>query len=466
MIRPYDTWALACLVAGGDGNGELEHVSSPHRRLCDHLATLPLEARQPALTAFLKSRSEAEEQAVILALADIDPEGPPPTSEAKRLTAHLGDLTAFQSAGRFIWQNWIVRGHFNLLSSDPKIGKTHLALDLARRIWLAQPWPDNQPPTFPERTRTLWVCGDRHQDELRERGAAFGLPPEAILLNASPDDPYGGWDLDQPDNVEALRGRVEAESPGLVVIDTLWRATKRKMYVETDVNALMNPIVTMAQECDVAILGLMHLSKDQDTLGRRLEGLARAILKMLRPDPSQPDRRKLMVIGNFKEPPAIGVTIHDKGCDYDPNPPDESGPTLGKRGPAPEKLDACKEWLAECLTPNPMRVVDIRKESDEKGFSAKTLYRAKDDLGLDEYTLDRLKWWKMPVTASADGLKKPVTEDGGSDFDPGDFEEIDGDSSLTSTSVRTVHPQPTSDEKRPGRGRQRINRRKFKTTGP
>src|SRR5271157_3135304 len=40
------------------------------------------------------------------------------------------------------------------------------------------------------------------------------------------------------------------------------------------------------------------------------------------------------------------------------------------------------------------------------------------------------------------------------------------DSSLISTSVRMVHPQRTSDEKRPGRGRQRINPREFTTTGP
>jgi len=41
-----------------------------------------------------------------------------------------------------------------------------------------------------------------------------------------------------------------------------------------------------------------------------------------------------------------------------------------------------------------------------------------------------------------------------------------GDSSLISTSVRMVHPQRTSDERRPGRGRQRINPREFATTGP
>ena len=38
--------------------------------------------------------------------------------------------------------------------------------------------------------------------------------------------------------------------------------------------------------------------------------------------------------------------------------------------------------------------------------------------------------------------------------------------SLISTSVRMVHLRRTSDEKRPGRGRQRINPREFATTGP
>ena len=44
--------------------------------------------------------------------------------------------------------------------------------------------------------------------------------------------------------------------------------------------------------------------------------------------------------------------------------------------------------------------------------------------------------------------------------------EQKGDSSLISTSVRMVHPQRTSDEKRPGQGRQRINPGEFATTGP
>jgi len=40
------------------------------------------------------------------------------------------------------------------------------------------------------------------------------------------------------------------------------------------------------------------------------------------------------------------------------------------------------------------------------------------------------------------------------------------DSSLISTSVRMVYTQRTSDEKRPGLDRHRINPREFATTGP
>ena len=267
----------------------------------------------------------------------------PPEARDRRLivrSAHLGDLTSCQAAGRFIWLNWIVRAHFTLLSSDPKIGKTHLALDLARRLWFGLPWPDNQPATFPTGTTTLWVCGDRHQDELRERAAAFGLPPDAVRLNALPGNPYGGWDLDDPDNVKLLNDLVASERPGLAFIDTVWRATRRRLNKEDEVNAPMTPIVSIAQSCDVSIMGLMHLSKDQDTLGRRLEGLARGIMKMFKPDPAQPDRRRLEVTGNFKEPPPLGVTLHDSGCDFDFDPPKEPTKNAGGR-PSAETGNRC-----------------------------------------------------------------------------------------------------------------------------
>lgn len=218
-LSPYDAWVLVRVLSDQPVNGELAAMSDAWRPLAEKLAAMPPAFRQSGLDCFLAGRSDRD--AIIKALTDVDPLGPAPIQSTARLTAHLGDLAGYQSTGRFIWPHWIIRGHFNLFSSNPKIGKTYVTLDLARRIWLGEPWPDNQPTTFPAGTKTLWICGDRHQDELLDYATSFGLPPEAVLLNASPDEPYGGWDLDHPDNVDSLRSRVDAERPGLIVIDTV-----------------------------------------------------------------------------------------------------------------------------------------------------------------------------------------------------------------------------------------------------
>jgi hypothetical protein len=365
-------------MANLDIDGSLDGVSAAIRQLVDRLAATPEDHRPSLLEGY--SLKLPDPGAFLKAVALADHDGPAPASSAKRLTAHLGDLAGYQSSGRFVWPRWIVRGHFNLLSSHPKIGKTHVALDLARRIYFGLAWPDNQLATFPEETRTLWVCGDRHQDELRERAAAFGLPPEAILLNASPEDPYGGWDLDNPGVVAALRGRVEGERPGLVVIDTVWRATRRRLSREDEVNILMDPLITMAQECDTAILGLMHLSKDDETLGRRLEGLARAVLKLSRPDPGQPGRRRLGVIGNFKEPDALGATLRDGGCDFDFTPPEEPARSPGGRPSAGR--EAAMEFIRAALGVQNDRIAnELSAECEKKtGVSRQTFWRAVDDM--------------------------------------------------------------------------------------
>jgi hypothetical protein len=396
-ISAYDAWVLAKpIVDLPVTSDELAAVSVLWRPLAERLARAPLADRPGIIEVF--SLALPDPDALVKALASVKPDGTPPSAAPKRLTAHLGDLAGYQSAGRFVWPGWIVRGHFNLLSSDPKIGKTHLALDLARRIYFALSWPDGQAASFPAGTKTIWVCGDRHQDELRDRATDFGLPPEAILLNASPDEPYGGWDLDDPKIVDALRERVISEKPALVIIDTVWRATRRRLSKEDEVNELMDPLITMAQECDTTLLGLMHLSKDAETLGRRLEGLARAILKLFKPDPGQPDRRKLIITGNFKEPPPLGVTIRDGGCDFDFAPPEESAKSPGGR--PPEERDKARKFIAEALTvQNNRKATALLNEWEKSGGKEATFWRAMRDMRDDgELTTDGGKGTGKPMT--------------------------------------------------------------------
>ena len=78
----------------------------------------------------------------------------------------------------------------------------------------------------------------------------------------------------------------------------------------------------------------------------------------------------------------------NEGNTYDFDPPKEPEPTQRRPGPPPIKLEECKQWLVEHLTPNPTRVKDIRDEAEKAGYSVDTLYRSRDALGVEEYTFE------------------------------------------------------------------------------
>ena len=355
----FNAWVLNHLLADLPLNGELDMMSPPWKGIAEQLVNVDAALRTTVLNALLGITPGGPE--MLQSVINTDPMAPCPVVQpaAKRRAARLADLTTASGSSRFVWPNWIVRAHFTLLSSNPKVGKTRFALEVAKRIYTASLWPDGQPATFPAGTPTLWVCGDRHQEELRDLATEYGLPHDAICLNALPAEPYGGWDLDNPDNVELLAELIENEKPGLAFIDTVWRATRKKLCREDEVNKFIDPIISIAQQTDTSIVGLMHLSKDMDTLGRRLEGSARGVMKIFKPDPGQPNRRRLEVIGNFKETPPLGITMRDSGCDFDLNPPSE--PTKNPGGRPPEKLGAAIVFISEKLSVSDMATREIRQ---------------------------------------------------------------------------------------------------------
>src|SRR3954447_11839906 len=76
MIRRFDAWVLRRLLTGAALDGEPEAVSEPWRPIADHLAALPVDDRLDAWKASLADRDDRDQ--VILALATVDPQGPPP----------------------------------------------------------------------------------------------------------------------------------------------------------------------------------------------------------------------------------------------------------------------------------------------------------------------------------------------------------------------------------------------------
>lgn len=76
MIPPRDAWTVARLLSGSTINGELQALPTSFGPIARRLADLPPEARLGEWGVFLDGR--ADRDAIVVALAAIDPEGPPP----------------------------------------------------------------------------------------------------------------------------------------------------------------------------------------------------------------------------------------------------------------------------------------------------------------------------------------------------------------------------------------------------
>jgi hypothetical protein len=395
MIRAFDAWALGRPLCRQSVNGELDAMIEPWRSMAIYLDALPPVDRPTAWQAMLAARPERAE--LVTEMAAVNPLGPAPPSAAAGAFATLADVAKIVSAQPWLWKGWLALGVLNAVAADPGVGKTRFALDLARRLWFGLPWPDGQPASLAAGTRTLWVQGDRNFAEMLQAARDYGLPDDAVALGSAPDEPFGSLDLDDPDTLASLGDRIKAASVPLAVIDTVGMTTSRNLSRPDEAREFFAPIIELCQKTGVAILGLTHLSANKEALGRRIVEKARVVIKLTQPAPdAQPDRRRLWVDKTaVVKPPPLGITMGSAGNEYDFDPPKESDPMPKRRGPAPEKLEECKTWLAAQLTPNPTRVSVVRKAGEQAGFAAGTLYAARDALGVAEYDLEGRKWWKM-----------------------------------------------------------------------
>ncbi len=399
-ILSFDAYAIGRTLIGLPLNGSAVNISPPFRPIVTALEALPVPSRILAWKEFLAVRLDADD--LIVAATKIDPEGPPPPIETPPLLySTLEDLERVVAAQSWVWKGYLASGVLNVVAAEPGTGKTRFAMDLARRLHDGLPWPDGQENTLPKGSRTLWIEADRSFRQLLDTAESFGIPKSAVALASSPEDPTGGLSLDDEESLKDLAMRVEAARPAMIIIDTVNMTTRKNLCKPEDANAYFGPLLDLASRIGIPILGLTHLSKDKEALGRRIVEKSNVVMMLEKPDPeNQPNRRRLRVSKSLAEfPPALGITMGENGNEYDFNPPTEVESIPTRRGPVPAKLEACKKWLTERLTPNPGRVKDLRSEAETEGYTSTTFYDAKRSLGIEEFEVceqnRKYKCWKL-----------------------------------------------------------------------
>ena len=115
----------------------------------------------------------------------------------------------------------------------------------------------------------------------------------------------------------------------------------------------------LAATTGVPVLGMTHLNKEGETLGRRISERARSVMMISLPDKDgQPNRRKFWVEkAAIKKPDPLGITFTDQSNDYDDDPPSAPDEPQKKRGPSPAKSTQMAEWLYDQLSSGGKRVM-------------------------------------------------------------------------------------------------------------
>jgi hypothetical protein len=375
-IPPYDAWVLARLLADlGVEAGELAAVSVPWRALAEWLAKAPAAERFSILEGFRLTLADPD--ALVKALA-IRTDRPAPPIDPPRRFATCADIGRLQSAAAWIWKGWLPSARIVGIAAGEGVGKTRLALDLARRVWHGEPWPDGQGMTLPSKSPTIWVAADGQHDELSATLADLFMPPEAIVFAAAPDDPYGGTSLDEDETWNALDEACQALKPAFVVVDSLTYATQWDIGEQRTIATLKAPLVRLAQTHQILVMLLLHLSKEGQALGRRIKGITRTLLHLEAPVPAQSERLRLWVEKSYAaKPPPLGVTIGPAGNAYDFTPPAPADPSRGGRPPS--ERDKAISFIRDALTKgNDQRLSVVLSEWKRCGGSEGTFWNGRD----------------------------------------------------------------------------------------
>lgn len=310
----------------------------------------------------------------------------------------------------WLWRDFLARGKLHIIAGAPGAGKTTITLALAATVTCGGRFPDG---TQAEPGNVLiWSGEDDPKDTLLPRLIAMGADLSRIYFVGDIQAEGKARPFDPARDMAALE--VEAARVGdvrLLIVDPIVNAVAGDSHKNTETRRALQPVVDLAARLGAAALGVSHFSKN--TAGRdpveRVTGsvafgaLPRIIFGAAKSTEENGQTRRLFVRAKSNIGPDGG------GFNYALEQVDVPGfpGLLASRvawghsldGTALELLAVAEavgdseergaltevtDWLRDLLTEEsgPMDKREIIRLARDNGFSERTIYRARDKLGV------------------------------------------------------------------------------------
>jgi AAA domain len=173
------------------------------------------------------------------------------------------------SAIEWLWQDRFAIGKLGLIVGLPDEGKGQFLADMAARVTKGSEWPC-QEGRAPQGNVILFTAEDGINDTVAPRLLAAGADLSRVEIVKTVGGAHDRADrmFSLVSDLGLLRQKIsDVGDVGLVQIDPISAylgVGKIDSFRGTDVRAVLSPLVDLAEEMKVAIIGVMHFNKKMD----------------------------------------------------------------------------------------------------------------------------------------------------------------------------------------------------------
>jgi len=327
----------------------------------------------------------------------------------------------------WLWNQWLARGKLHLLAGDPGQGKTSIALTLAATVTIGGRWPDGSRAELGN--ILIWSTEDDAQDTMLPRLLAAGADKKRChfiygkRVNETDTLPFDST-RDMKELEEAIH---EIGGVSLLIVDPIVNAVDKDGNKNNDVRRGLQPIVDLASQLDIAVIGITHLNKGgtgYDPVMRVLGSiafvaLARVVMiaaKVWDADASErPEERRVLVRGKsnigadyggfeyFIDPSEPLPSIHTTKISWGRALKGSARELLGdhKKNEGNEKklsaVEYAEKFLLDTLRDGPKAAKLVESEALELEISRASLKRASENLKINKRKHGDRSVWDLPL---------------------------------------------------------------------
>ncbi|GIK42374.1 MAG: hypothetical protein BroJett011_62070 [Chloroflexota bacterium] len=376
--------AICDLLNGGQPELELNQLADPYDYLWQVVAA-KLPDRYEAIQALLAVKTEYPDLAATIdTIAELRPQQKQHYETLAHLGPNLPEVTWY-------WPNWVPRGLLTVLAADAGVGKTNVALDLARRNIMDLPAPDGVPLNI-QSGNIIYVDAEGFLPVIYDRLAGWDMRLDCFYPVQRPDREM--LDLGLKRNQDHLIDMCYDLKPDLLTIDSLSTISSKGENNVEDTRELLNFLANLANHFNLALLLVHHLRKpangqnsgagpvsQHDLRGTsHLTYMARSILGLYIPglDPNGPRRLHMVKTNLCKHPRPLVMS-------YTPAPHNPDVIMLSyevsEKPFIPDTLTGdCARWLLDLLSDGPLSYFDLRTAAAEAGYNETMLQEARRKL--------------------------------------------------------------------------------------